>query len=531
LSSPAFLWPFFFGRPDIGGLWGQRFWGGEDPLFLTFYPGLLVLVLIVAAGRPRDRATAWSWGLLGLGLVLVTSSFNPLVRPLFGLPGLSAFRFPAKFWLLIAIGSALLAAAGTVRLATPAGRRLALRALAGLAVVFVFGWLACAAVPSIGGAILGALIPAKLGAGFVARTQAGLATQSLFSLLLLAVYGLGVRRGAGRLDGAWIAVLLGVHVGAQLLLLKPGYPYDAAAAYSTPPPLLAALPAEGVLVYGHAHDLFGPPAVTAGRYPDPHIRWLERRFHDSLYPFAGLLAGRRYELNFSPEGLDPFVIQVVGMGMEHFTDVRRLAILAATGADLLILDRELEPPAAAEVREIHREEIYGSVHHVYALERSLRDVELASEVFPAPHMNAAFEIVWREGFDPRRMAVVAGEGLPRFGAPGTARLLEAGPERLVAEVDSPDGGLVVFRRAFLPLYRATVDGAPAGKRIANLTRLAVEVPPGRHRVEMAVDRRPFEAGLAASALGLLALVPLAGRWRRDVTIAPPSCPPPPGPEP
>ena len=72
-------------------------------------------------------------------------------------------------------------------------------------------------------------------------------------------------------------------------------------------------------------------------------------------------------------------------------------------------------------------------------------------------------------------------------------------------------------RAWLPHYRARVDGAPVDTLQANFGQLAIEVPAGDHGVEIWVDRRPFEAALGASALGALGLGALAlfgGRRRR-----------------
>jgi hypothetical protein len=48
-------------------------------------------------------------------------------------------------------------------------------------------------------------------------------------------------------------------------------------------------------------------------------------------------------------------------------------------------------------------------------------------------------------------------------------------------------------------------------RIANLTRLAVEVPAGRHVVRLFVDRTPLRLALAGSLAGLAGIAFLAAR--------------------
>ena len=68
--------------------------------------------------------------------------------------------------------------------------------------------------------------------------------------------------------------------------------------------------------------------------------------------------------------------------------------------------------------------------------------------------------------------------------------------------------MLLTQRAFLDVYRATIDGEPASPVVANLHRLAVEVPPGEHRVRLWVDRRPTRLGWLAALLGAAGLAAL-----------------------
>jgi hypothetical protein len=124
----------------------------------------------------------------------------------------------------------------------------------------------------------------------------------------------------------------------------------------------------------------------------------------------------------------------------------------------------------------------------------------------------------RPGFDPRREAIVRGEGKPRHGAGGAARLLRETRESIEIEVDARSAGVLVVQRASLPIYRATVDGRPAELTVANLFRLGLELPPGRHRVRIWVDRRPLTASLAGPLAALLVLVAFAG-WDKRRALA------------
>ena len=108
-----------------------------------------------------------------------------------------------------------------------------------------------------------------------------------------------------------------------------------------------------------------------------------------------------------------------------------------------------------------------------------------------------------------RTAVLLGEGPPLAGEGGTAEVAEEGPERLVVEVRARSAGVLMVQRAWLPIYRAAVDGAPAEPVPVSLYRMGVELPAGEHRVVIETDRRPLAGTLAAAAAGLLALLGLA----------------------
>jgi hypothetical protein len=98
------------------------------------------------------------------------------------------------------------------------------------------------------------------------------------------------------------------------------------------------------------------------------------------------------------------------------------------------------------------------------------------------------------------------------GASGRVTTLAERADELLLEVEG-DGGLVVVERAWSPLWSATLaTGAALPTLPADLVLLAVEVPPGRHRVRLAVGAR------SEKIAGVIALLTLAGvavaAWRR-----------------
>ena len=498
--------PLFFGRPDRLATWGNELFGGKPPLYFSLFPSLVAAALAIAAGRPRGRGARLLAAFAAVGALVAFSGGLPLDRWLAAMPAGGLFRYPEKLLLWTAIGFALACGAGLERVARgEKGRALALAAglLALPPLLFALGQRADAdGLARVLRSGFGGALPAAIAAQEAPRWAAlsGLVLATLLATALLA-------RLARRYGGLAAATLVALVAASQLVLLAPLVPTDDAAAYRARPPLAERLPPRAVLAQGAMNQLFG---ADAPRPPDaipPDLRyvWLERQAHAELYGFAGLLHGFRYELDYSPDGMDAFVVQAVGAGMKGFSDARRIAVLRATGVERLILPRALEPEGAGGARLAFEQAGLGRAVRAYELPKTLAEVALLGEVVPAPNMNAGLEAIFDAGFDPRRTAVVAGDTAPRSGPAGSVRPLRDEPERVELEVDSAAGGFLVLRRAWLPLWRATIDGRPARPVIAQMTRLALELPPGPHRVVFTVSRTPLRLALAASALGVLGL--------------------------
>lgn len=542
------LLPFAFGRPDLlgeGAFWGHALHTGAPAFYFTLYPGLLALGLLVAAGRPRGAAAWWGWIVAAAGVFVALGRFNPLTGPLVELA--PVFRYPMKAWLAVAVGLSVVCGIGFARALTEprAARRLTI-ALATLAVLTAGGWIVLAVAPGAAEAqLLRPLIPGHLDAAFVAAERlrwAGLCGSSaLIAAALAGAAWLGRRRAAelgetGAPARAGGALLLTVHAAAQLVLLAPAMSTDSAAFYRRPPPLLEAVPPDARLAHGAFRGLFGESTLGRGAYPEPSARWLARRAWLELYPFAAAVAGRGRALDVSPEGLDSYLTHLARAAVEQAPDdAARARLLAAWGIERLILDRELDAAAAPWARPLAEMPSFGHVARVYGLAGAAPEIAFATEIERAAHPGAALEALLQPGFDPRRQAVLAGDrgpaAVPDPGAvpsPRSAagpasgpapelRLLARGPESLRAEVVTPRRGVLVWNRAWLPLYRAEIDGAPAPTVVANLQQIGVEVPAGRHEVRVFADRRPLRRALAGAAVGALLLALVAagaarGRW-------------------
>lgn len=515
------LWPFFFGRPSLAEVFAPEQFDGFPPLHFTLYPGLLALALagvgalsaLGAVGRSSSSAgrAAAHWGVAAMAVALffALGRFNPVVEALWHLPWGRLLRFPAKFWLLGALGGSLLAAVGFEGALTRA-RRALMRLLAGFAVACALLLAASIAAPQRSldwlSGMLQPGLPAGLLRGDLVRLQ-GLTLLSL-GLLLAALCAVALGRRAPRAAGFTLVVL---HAATQAWAMQPAIPMDAVAPYLEAPPILASIPAGSVVVHGGNHELFRPGTIFQGDYPDGRLQWLTRRSARELYPFAALAHGLRAELAISPEGLDSFLTQALTVGMKNFPDPLRLDLLAALGVDYLLLDRELAPEARDRVREVASDENFGQRVRLYELVERAREVELATRIVRAPQMNAALAALFDPAFDPHHTAIVPGEGPvsePPPGATARVSLVSDGAEEVIVDSESGAAGILFLRRAFLGIWKVEIDGREAPTVIAQAARLGVAVPAGRHRVRFWIDRRPLVAGalLALAGAGLLAFV-------------------------
>ena len=517
-SSLEWLLPFFFGPLDYN-FWGRGFFGGNPPLLYSLYPGTIAVALVVAAGWPRfglgfgDRPRLWAWGWIALGGFLALGYYNPIMHLIYDLPGASALRYPVKVWLVIAVAASLLAAIGVERSLRDGGARLR-RLLAIAATFYAAVWVLLLVLPAPLARALQSLEPKRLYGDFFAAEHLRWVTTCFFVLLVATASWLFTRRIREKPSQA-VALLVGLHVLSQTFLLQPLFDADDAEPYVREPALLVHLDEDQRAVHGAFEGMFGDlSAEHVASFPDRRFFWLTRETFTSMAHFSGVLFKRRYELNHSPEGLDTFLSISLTQSLAQLDDLSGVRVLAASGVDRLFMQRPLEGVPSDAAVLLGREE--GAwTHYVYALPRALPDFVLAGQVGGAPHLNAALEAMVHPEFDARRAAVVRSIDLqsdlqsdltpPIDGSPGHVKVIADEPERFVIEVESEAGGVLATRRAHLPIYRATIDGDPARLAVANLHKLGVVVPAGRHRVEVWVDRRPTTVAAAVAAIALLAL--------------------------
>jgi hypothetical protein len=483
------------------------------PYYLSLYPGLLALALIAASGRPRGRAAAWAWSAIAGGVFLSLGRFNPVAAWLF--VHSKSLRYPIKFWLPVALGAALLCGLGFERLRPlpegKDGRRSFGWALVALAVAFAAFWAFLSFAPHPAETWLGTFIPRP--APFLASERLRWAGLSLLSLVLLGALAAAFRisRRSWALGGA---LLIAVHAVAQLWLLRPLYPMDAVEPYLVPPPALAWVPADQLVVNPDYNYLFGPSSLRQGTFPEQHTRWLERRSFYELYPFSGPVWGLRYELNTSPEGLDAYLARRAQTEIQGAANPARLRLLAAWGVGRLLINHPLDP-LPPHARLLARIPSFGRELLVFEVTDRAPEAFLARRIYRERDLPAVYRRLKDTGFDPRSDVVVIRPGpILQVAGGGTARFVRRGPESFEIETEATPGGTTLVVQRTNLLFQAEIDGRPAVVYTANAYRIGVDVPAGRHRVRFFLDRAPLHRSLAAALVGLLLLPGLAWGGRQ-----------------
>ncbi|HXK09422.1 MAG TPA: hypothetical protein VMT70_07255 [Vicinamibacteria bacterium] len=458
------------------------------------YVGGLVLVLAALTARRAGPAARGLQGALVLGLALSLGSHTPLYRALYGVvPGLAAFRIPARALVIVVFCLSALAACGLERLAREdevlrrrgwrtvgAGSLASLGALALLAPRA--GALRLTEMSLYG--VVSAVRPLTALDPFVLHPALGL----FGAALLLVVVGRLPRRAA--------VVALAGFLAVDLLLARPEPPLArfspdtdpsfltlralAAQAGATPcrvdlaPSHVAAAAALGARV----ENVNGYWPVSIGRFfryaygmrglETPAV--LRHQLHDQLYT-AG----------------DPFALRLLNVAIA--------SRVAADGTSVLLRDPEPLPRAWI----------------VESAERVSGEAEALARV-RSPDFQPARTVILEA--EPR--LALAGSGADPGRA--TARALPGGG--LDIDTDSPRGGYLVLSEVFYPGWRASVDGRPVALEPADDVLTALPLPPGRHRVRYVYEPASVRVGAGLTLATLVVALAFSGAGRRRAPPGP-----------
>ena len=484
--------PFPSGIPFRHDAWG--YWAADStqlPYFYVLFTGILTVPLALLALRQRR-----SW-------VMATAAgflFAWLAADFHWLSALSAamFRHPEKFLLWATPFLPLLAARGFDRLRglPHEGTRCFLQ-LAGTTALLL-GGIALGFDPFVSWHSGRLVETAPAGA---AHAQALLWVGSLFLLLAGFLFAAWTLRNA-RPD--WLLPVQLVSMLPLLLLL----PTDGTEHYGDQQ-FLQGL-GDRSAVWSPLHLNLSKPTFTAPRYSEHTAREVSQWIARDLDPAVGIRAGLIYPIVVDLDGLSSPLLRPIEQRIAAMETPEQLRWLRALGVEAVVIDRayRLALPILDEHPSPDGPVVLQAVPDPMPRALWPNDFEVVNSVGDAYRHVSAFA-------DP-----VARPALLHEVDQGTLRSLDIEtwtPDRIVLDVDS-DGGVVVLRRAFQPLYRvrAMGDGEEVTLRtqLANAYLLAFELPPGRQRVEIYVSAEPEILAFLVSLATLAALVVVFHRGLR-----------------
>ena len=458
--------PLPFGSPTqpSGGAWTSRVLP-HVPFFYSLYPGVIATFFALLGARRRPALA-----LLAVAAVIAARapgvSGRTLVELAFGL-----FRSPEKalFWLALALP--LLAAAGFDE-ARRDGRA-AWRVGLGLAAVLL----------AAGG------VAALLGGASADGSEGPLARSLVVAALLLGLTGWAMWRRRPV-----------VAIALQLLALLPLYPLlmkEPVALYEQRLPWTAQLgDRRGVQPLAYTYPAWEPQAQ-----PRTSPAAKARRLAFELGPTPGVLHGLTYPLAPDLDGMHHRFYDYLLFRLSQDSWEGRLPWLRTLGVEA-ITSRQLLPPGA---KLVATQRFDAGSSYLYTLDRPAPAVWWPQQLTVAPSPAAAYELVAAR--EEPTVATLVPFAIPHH--PGArVRLLRAEADRLELEV-AGDGGVVVVRRAFQPLWHARAEASPLQVVPADLVLTGIVVPPGTHRVELFVKDGPEWTAAAIAALTFVALVAVA----------------------
>ena len=461
------------------------------PLVYSIYLGALLVPLVVVG----LRRTPVGWLALGAGgLLLALGDHVPLLPSLLrAVPVVGTARFPEKWLVLVALGAVVAAAHGFERIATgdDQARRDLARCLVALALIIgLLGggtWFASVVAPGAWQAIADA---ARLAPVFP-RALASVAAAEV-ALALLAVAALRIRRVGDALP----VVLLAVTAVDLTLAGRPLVPTRPAAEMAPVPGFLAPLLAEPTaarLFHLASRQRLADPGAFGmlARPPIPHQWGLATAFDEDLDNTQLDWSRRATGLLWRAVDRQPLLLE---------------PLLARRGVGAAVHLTSGEP---AQVRV---DRVDDPAPEAFCAERVTRfdgdDGWLAVAVALGPAL--------------RRAALVEGdgaEGLPPQPSTCVVRALDERPDRLDLAVAAagPAPSLLLVNRTWDDGWRATVDDAPVRPMRADVSLLALPIPPGEHRVALRYRDPALAVGLPLSLFAAVAAaaVLVVAALRRD----------------
>ncbi len=492
----------------------ETFFEGREPFLASLYVGIaamLVSVLGLRASRGRGvLLLAAALALLATGL----GRYGIVHAWVLKLPGAALFRFPVKYLVPAALVAAALTGFGLAAFEEEwtRRRRAAVRVLAGVGLLGAALLAGCAhAVVARPAALAGIAVDLPTAAAELSARLAHSAVALALAAGILVARTLGPLPRRGLTTAALLAVAADLFLAARSL--NPLAPPEL---MRHPPALLQAIAprADGfpTRVLARAGDTraLNQRVVRGPVGWDREWSWA-LGLQDHLAPPMGARwgLGGAYDGDFT--GLAPSALSAYSVVLGHPRAGRLAVNLLRAGGVEYVVSLDGGAYGLPEVAAVPS--VYDVPLRLFRVPAPAPRAFLARARL-APHSQGAWEVLADPSFDPEREIVLVGVPPAPASAPVRGRLTVASrrADRVALDVSVETPAWAVLTEMHAPGWTATVDGAPAPVRSANLLFCAAEVPAGRHRVVFEYRAPGARLGLALSVSGLAALgVTLARR--------------------
>lgn len=489
--------------PPASEPWVAYLNSGREPFLLSLYLGaaVVVLALLGCANGPRRRVVVWA--VAGAMALLFSLGDHIQVYPTLAglLPVLRIFRYPEKYFVVVALCTALLSAEGAEALIRGQANSIRSAAVAG-----------------------GLLALATFCLAFVARDEPRQAILlSVVGVAIAAAIVAGIAAMARRVGlAAWAPVVLLCVVGAELAFAGFGLNPQAHTASLIRPLWVASATARDDRVYVGGRAGCQP----GGRGQDEDTIAPQPAFPKSI-PVSALPAlvsaktaqfpsrwGLREAISVDNQILFPREYKDAVRAFCERTGADRYRFLERTGVRVHLLNK---PPAGYFDTRTPVEMLAPVVAYSSSVDSSRCAFISVSRV--EPDTATAVAALFREDFDPAAVALVERESVPA-GTPSDvaateARIVTDRSNELTVEVSALSDGVLVLYDSFDPDWRVDVDGQRVEMVRTNGLFRGVRLVAGQHTVRFAYRPSSLIVGAIISGITLVSLVGLMALGRRS----------------
>lgn len=491
------------------------------PFLLSHYLGIISLLGWIAwfgGARLKERATIL--GLVALSLIFALGSYTPIYPFIYEwIPLFRVMRFPEKFFYLTYALLIFTAVRGLMLTTSDDGES---RPPWLAAIVILIGWLAAYGLCRWDSTLLVKLFQPDYANGNIGAANSATVAAILFSIekqlaIAALLAGLFALNRFGLLRAGLFNALLVLVVFFDLNVAnKPlQFLHDASIITDTPK-LIDKPPADpSRLFYYPPGNNLHPSFVSVNGSPS-YEKATELALNN-LLPNAGMMYGFEYFQDIdalSRQSYSEFLIFINAL-----PEARRSKLLGALNIRYIVGFHSLAKVAGLKLVGAFPD-FYSEL---YEIPTAVPRVYVAANVILDADPRGTMDKLSGNDFDPRRDVILNTPSAvtPAPGARYETNITSYRNNRVIIDASLGAPGILVLTDFYYPGWKVLVDGAERTMLRANYFFRAVELAPGRHRVEFIYDPASFKIGLAISLLtiAIFIAVPARGFFRRKFSRA------------